>query len=312
MRALHEMRRFKDDFPVWYGSYVNIEFFPHWQKEIELIYVRRGRAKITVGENSFFAGQGDIVLCSSGEIHSCQSADMDNYLDFLVFDPTVISSVSERCQLGVVHVPNEELERLGLVKMCREMLETAARELKEQKPYYREVVKACIRQFWYSLKRCCPQKETAEHDEKKRTQFRRNIQPLMEYLSTHYNTSVPQAAAAERMKLTPCHFSRAFKEYIGVSYVTYVNMLRIENAIEQLLSTDCSVLDAAMDCGFNNIRTFNRVFKEITGHTPTEFCKLSDPKYPEYKVRKQFFTPKQTIVAVEDSGVIVTAKKEME
>jgi AraC-like DNA-binding protein len=37
-----------------------------------------------------------------------------------------------------------------------------------------------------------------------------------------------------------------------------------------------TIQDIRLNCGFNNIRTFNRVFKQITGYTPSDFLHLPD------------------------------------
>ena len=64
-----------------------------------------------------------------------------------------------------------------------------------------------------------------------------------------------------------------------MNYVTYVNMVRIEQAIQMLSTNQHRMIEIALECGFSNIRTFNRVFKEITGYTPTEFSSQVDPDH---------------------------------
>ena len=64
---------------------------------------------------------------------------------------------------------------------------------------------------------------------------------------------------------------------MGMNYVTYVNMVRIEHAVGMLGTNQYRMIDIALECGFSNIRSFNRVFKEITGSTPTEFSTQIDP-----------------------------------
>ena len=64
---------------------------------------------------------------------------------------------------------------------------------------------------------------------------------------------------------------------MGMNYVTYINMVRIEHAIQLLGTNQYRMIDIALECGFSNIRSFNRVFKEITGYTPTDFSSQVDP-----------------------------------
>ena len=51
--------------------------------------------------------------------------------------------------------------------------------------------------------------------------------------------------------------------------------LGIEMAAEMLLSTDRSVTQVAMECGYNSISNFNRSFKAITGQSPVAYRKMS-------------------------------------
>ena len=64
---------------------------------------------------------------------------------------------------------------------------------------------------------------------------------------------------------------------MGINFVTYLNLVRVEHAAFELRHTEKKFTDIALSCGFNNVRTFNRVFKEITGCTPSEFLLLPDP-----------------------------------
>lgn len=62
---------------------------------------------------------------------------------------------------------------------------------------------------------------------------------------------------------------------MGISYVSCLNLIRIRQACDRL-SRGSSSLSTALSCGFTNIRTFNRVFKQYTGMTPSQFAALPD------------------------------------
>ena len=69
------------------------------------------------------------------------------------------------------------------------------------------------------------------------------------------------------------YLSRIFKRFTGLSYNEYVNTLRLNHAGYLLHNTDLSMLECAMECGYNSLRTFNRNFKDIYGMTPNEYRK---------------------------------------
>lgn len=65
------------------------------------------------------------------------------------------------------------------------------------------------------------------------------------------------------------------------SFSEYINQLRIQEASARLLAEpDTPVLNIALDAGYRNISSFNRTFKDVTGHTPTDFRKTEGMVVP--------------------------------
>ena len=74
------------------------------------------------------------------------------------------------------------------------------------------------------------------------------------------------------------------------------------------------MLDIALSSGFNNIRTFNRVFKEITGYTPSQFPNLDDPdsinlSYYKRKSTHQEFVEDDSLTLVRNDERSVVHEK---
>jgi AraC-like DNA-binding protein len=77
------------------------------------------------------------------------------------------------------------------------------------------------------------------------------------------------AAASAGMSIPS--FCRRFKQKTGMTFVEYLNSVRINNAKKLLQQSKMYVDDIAYECGFNSISFFNRKFKEQTGMPPTEY-----------------------------------------
>ena len=67
------------------------------------------------------------------------------------------------------------------------------------------------------------------------------------------------------------HHSRAFSEHTGMTFVRYVNRLRIDRACELLMNSEQGVADICYQVGFNNLSNFNRQFFAIKGMSPSSF-----------------------------------------
>jgi AraC-like DNA-binding protein len=79
---------------------------------------------------------------------------------------------------------------------------------------------------------------------------------------------------AERLKLPPKIISNQINSGLGKSFLQYINEQRVENFKEKINSNQfehLSMLGVALESGFNSKSSFNRIFKEITGISPSEF-----------------------------------------
>ena len=70
--------------------------------------------------------------------------------------------------------------------------------------------------------------------------------------------------------VSEAHFSRSFKDAFGVPPHRYLLTRRIERAKALLRDTDRPVIDIAFQTGWSSLGTFGRVFRDITGQSPTE------------------------------------------
>jgi transcriptional regulator GlxA family with amidase domain len=70
--------------------------------------------------------------------------------------------------------------------------------------------------------------------------------------------------------VSEAHFARSFKEAFGVPPHRYLLTRRIERAKALLRDTDQPIIDVALATGWNSLGTFGRVFRDITGKSPTE------------------------------------------
>lgn len=69
------------------------------------------------------------------------------------------------------------------------------------------------------------------------------------------------------------YLGRLFKAHMGVGFNEYCMELRLKKAERLLTASSDRIIDIALECGFNNISYFNRVFKDRYGVTPTEYKK---------------------------------------
>ena len=97
------------------------------------------------------------------------------------------------------------------------------------------------------------------------------IQKLLRYIGSHFNENITLDSIAKDLGFSKFHISRLFNSKIGEQFNDYVNKLRVNMAQSLLTGTDSSISNIALECGFESIRNFNRVFKAYSSMTPKEF-----------------------------------------
>jgi len=80
---------------------------------------------------------------------------------------------------------------------------------------------------------------------------------------------------ARQVGLSRPHFFKLFKQYTGVTPNVYMNTLRSERAIEELLNSDKTVTDIAFDLGFSSQASFTRFFSSNVGIAPSEYRRVA-------------------------------------
>lgn len=97
------------------------------------------------------------------------------------------------------------------------------------------------------------------------------IDNIIDYLHKNFNQEITLEKLSELFYLNPSYCSTLFKKHTGTNYSLYVNQLRIDKASQLLLDEGLSISLIARTVGFSNEEYFFRVFKKITGQTPSEF-----------------------------------------
>ncbi|ABX41158.1 response regulator [Lachnoclostridium phytofermentans] len=93
------------------------------------------------------------------------------------------------------------------------------------------------------------------------------------YLEEHYNQDIMLTDLAARTGFSTNYFSQIFKEKMGKTFAQFRTEIRIHKAMELLNWSGKNITDIAMEVGYNDSTYFIRVFKEITGQTPSEYKK---------------------------------------
>ncbi len=97
------------------------------------------------------------------------------------------------------------------------------------------------------------------------------IDAAIAYIHQHIYDPLPLSRLANYVAYSPFHFTRIFKERIGLSPLYYISSLRLQKAKDLLLRTNLSVRDIGMEIGQQSLGTFTTRFAGRVGLSPAHF-----------------------------------------
>jgi AraC-like DNA-binding protein len=98
-----------------------------------------------------------------------------------------------------------------------------------------------------------------------------DIWKARQFIEQHSDEEISLTKVAKGVNINPTHLSEKFKQVTGVNFVDYVARTRFDKACERLVVDDLRISEIAFEVGFQSLSQFNRVFKKLSGKSPTVY-----------------------------------------
>lgn len=255
-----------------YGFYTPF----HWHDEIEIIYVKNGQLQVTINNVDYAGVSGDIFLVNPREIHKMHTDNLETNYYTLLFPLELISFDAEDDVEEKYFKPLKEgnmlfinhLKEHVLYKKVLECVLNIIEANEIEKEMYQFETKIMLLQIIYLLLKNTSLTEIRGNG--KNITIQRDI---LSYIDRRYTEKISLKDIADNFHMSEKYFSRFFKNCFQVTFVEYVNSVRLEKAAALLSTTDMSVTEVALSCGFSNISYFIRSFKKAFGSSPHSYRK---------------------------------------
>jgi beta-xylosidase/AraC-like DNA-binding protein len=261
----------------------------HSAPGIEVLFVLGGKVGVKTGKDVYRLGETDVLLLSRQElIRIMPDAGQEECLLFILrAAPGFLSFAfgdavpAFTCNSTIPGNPDCAMLRSLLAETaCHGMAESGGNEL---------ILRSDLFRLLHELKRNFSEDEGTkdEDDEKKRERM------ITAYINKNYREPLTLDELAKKLDLTPQYLSRYFKKYFSVNFHAYVNKIRLESALKDLVLSDATVTTIAYDNGFPNLSSFIKELRDHTGTSPTEYRKTHTIREQEHD---------EDVTAVENGG----------
>ena len=262
------------------NQHPNREFLHHYHDCYELYYLYAGERYYFIQDKTYHVTPGAMVLIHPGEIHSTGNLGnfgFDRMLihfsrdlldDFLALDPSVdpYRSLEEE-----VHLISLNPQEQTFVETLLHTMEQEYQKSNRENTY----IKLTLLQLLLFINRCKPTPQDAALTEIGSTQ--KTMFEILGYINNNYSEDLTLETVSEKYFLSIYYFSRTFREVTGFHFTEYVNNVRIKEAKKLLLTSSQSINAISTAVGFHSSTHFGRVFKQITGCSPSAYKKKELP-----------------------------------
>ena len=224
--------------------------------------------------------EGDILLIPPGELHALSPASPNGERLIAQLDFTSIN------QLGGMDSLLHSLHPYMLLRKCDNpdfvgelsfCLSEIEREYFANDLFTETAIHSLYLRFFTLLGRSAVSAAVKFPDTapSKQHEYIEKFMAVCNFINDHCTEDLTIDELAIRAGFSKSHFSRLFKQFTGMTCYAYMINKRIAYAERLLISPTLSIMDAAMQSGFNSLCTFNRIFKSIKDCTPSQYRQLN-------------------------------------
>lgn len=248
----------------------------HWHEELELLYPLNGAVDINIEGKKYNLPVKQLMVVESCEVHSTYSYNSPSMFLCIHLSKKHMQQYMPDIELYQIHCKPEEITDEDFsfyLEICK-MLETLTRIYIEDVAAFQLEAEGIVLQILAHLIRhfstnAAPQLNASD------TLTRERIRQVITYVEEHFREPISLSDISEELGLRKEYFCRFFKKNMGLSFLNYLNEIRLAHVYQDLITTDTPITEIMEANGITNQKLFNRSFKKLYGCTPSAIRKPS-------------------------------------
>lgn len=268
----------------------NIEEYPiHWHDVLEIMIILQGSINISVESDVYRLREGEIEIINMDEAHRI-SSDSDNLvlvvhidLNFLQRYYNDIKNIFFYTDCSFEGEPQIDEKYTLLKKYISIIVCELMRKGEDFDIYIKDtlvkLLYLLINDFHYLIY----ENENLKDNLEQLQRYHR----IVKYIYNNYNENISLKNIAKREFLSAHYLSNEIKNRIGINFMDFVNLTRVDESIKLLLDTDMNIAEISQEVGFSHTRYYNKNFKKYYNITPLQYRKKYKVSEDELKQIKK-------------------------
>lgn len=235
-----------------YSILTDFNFPLHFHRAYELIIVNEGELLLTIEQKEYQLKKNQVAFIFNNQVHAFKTIDRSK-ITIIIFSPELIGYFFMRYK---AYVPENNIFSL-----------TACIDFEGLNSIYRQ------KSFLYDM--CSKLIDHTTFIPVKQTAETKVLHKILLFVDSNYMYECTLKAAAKHLQYDYAYLSKLFVKMTNMTFTEYLNHYRISQACYLLKNSQQSISTIAMNCGYSNLRSFHRNFRNIKGTNPKQYRILS-------------------------------------
>lgn len=251
----------------------------HWHEEVEFTLIQEGTALYHINLEAYEVQQGDLIIIPPfvlHDIHQKRASSMTS--DTFVFNLNMLNLKSpDACSIKYLSPIFDGRYTFPYIISSKEnyypKFLTLFKELNTSYHKQKEGFELEIKAYLFQLISLLFSEDLIQKDNKitLNHSHSKKLKLVLDYIQQNISNSITIQELADICHFSSYYFMNFFKKYTGMTSIQYINTQRLELAATYLRKQDLTIMDIALEVGFDNISYFNKLFKAKYHTTPKKY-----------------------------------------
>ena len=255
---------------IWYSD-IPWRYESHDHSAVEVLLTLEGSVTYTVEDKLYHVRKGEVLIVPPDTLHSLSMGEGSSRYLFLFEADPLMAMRDLKAMASYFHKPFHLRDGSDAHVRIRELLLRAREAYEKREMMWNTMCYSCILRVYATLGQRYLSGIKPRTGDNMRNMDSEVINAVMTYINNHYREELSLEDVARFAGFSRYYFSRSFKRQTGYSFKDYLCQKRLQVAMDLLIRTNRSMRDVAIESGFGSVATFNRVFREKKGCTPTQY-----------------------------------------
>lgn len=278
------------DFPLHGGNLVTLSDINikqlHIHNVFEIGFCSRGKGIFVIEDKVIPFTEGDVFIINHLEMHrACMPDGVPSEWYFLLTDPVHLLSgtvshdplIADTELLSGSHFPNKFSK--NEFPEIYERVMSIINEIRSKNKHYKESIRANLSLLLVELSRFRDKLPKDNTTKRRSITLMNRLSPALTKIACDYAESLSIEQLAQSCFVGTGHFRRLFHEAFKKSPLDYIHDYRMNMVCSFLSTTERSITEIAMNCGYASLSCFNRQFQKHKGISPREWREKNQPNY---------------------------------